>query len=124
MAPAASMSRSGMAYTVDAQALTHLCAAAEVPEDEVKRVNIEGRKPLAVYCVGGRFHASDDTCTHADASLSEGMVDEGLIECPFHGGTFDIATGAPVDPPCTKPLQVYPVELKDGQLFAALDKDQ
>ena len=87
-------------------------------------MNVEGRKPLAVYCVGGGYYASDDTCTHADASLSEGFVDDGLIECPFHGGTFAIATGAPVDPPCTKPLQVYRVEVKDGQLFAALGNDR
>ena len=112
-----------MPESVDVQTLTHLCAVAEVPEGEVTRVKVEGRKPLAVYCVGGRYYASEEKCTHGNGFLSRGIVDGDLIECPVHGGTFDIETGAPIDPPCTIPLQVYRVEVKDGQVFAALDKN-
>ncbi len=85
--------------------------------------DLEGYGSLAVYCVDGSFYASDDKCTHAEASLSEGMVDDGLIECPFHGGTFEIATGAPVDPPCSVPLKVYRVQVDDGHLFAHVEVD-
>jgi len=99
-----------------------LCDRDEVPQDGVTRVEIEGYGALAVYCVGGRFHASDDRCTHAHGSLSEGIVHDGLIECPLHGGTFAISTGEPVDPPCVVPLRTYPVTVEGGQLYADLDE--
>jgi nitrite reductase/ring-hydroxylating ferredoxin subunit len=99
---------------------TRLCATADVPDGGVIRVDVEGHHALAVYCLAGRYHVTDDQCTHARASLSEGEVRDGLIECPFHGGSFEIATGRPVDPPCVVPLRTYAVEVSDGAVLADL----
>jgi len=72
---------------------TKLLLSSELKENEVLQVEIIGRPPIAVYNLCGQFFATDDTCTHGDASLSEGEIEEGEIYCPFHDGAFDIRTG-------------------------------
>jgi nitrite reductase/ring-hydroxylating ferredoxin subunit len=84
-----------------------VCLAAEVEAGLPKRVLLDGYPPLAVFNLGGTFHITDDTCTHGEASLSDGMIEDGEIECPFHLGRFDIRTGQAVMGPCTLPLRVY-----------------
>lgn len=100
--------------------MIRLCSASEIPEGAVKRVDLADRPPIAVYRVGGRFYATDDRCTHAGASLSEGIVDGDVIECPLHGGAFRIATGEPTDPPCTIPLETFPVRVDGDEVFLDL----
>jgi len=78
---------------------------------------VVGRLVLAVFNLGGEFYVTDDTCTHGFASLSAGIIDGGIIECPWHGGTFDIRSGTPVDHPCTVPLNTYRTVMKDGAVW-------
>jgi nitrite reductase/ring-hydroxylating ferredoxin subunit len=80
-----------------------------------------GRKPaVAVFDVDGQFHATADQCTHGMALLSRGKVVAGRIVCPLHSGSFDLTTGAAVDLPCTIPLAVYRVEIRDGEVYCDL----
>ena len=71
---------------------------------------------LAVYNVGGEFFVTDDMCTHGPGSLSEGELYGHVIECNFHGGQFDIRTGAVAGPPCMVPIKTYPVSIEDGHV--------
>ena len=48
--------------------------------------------------------AVEDTCSHADASLSEGELNGYRIECWLHGAEFDLRTGDAVVPPAVAPL--------------------
>jgi nitrite reductase/ring-hydroxylating ferredoxin subunit len=89
-------------------ALRILCKTAEVSPGAVKRVDVDGLPPLAVYNLRGRFYVTDDTCSHGKASLAEGFVDGGEIECPWHGGRFDIASGRPTCLPAAEPVTSYP----------------
>ena len=67
---------------------TKLLLSSELKKNEVLQVEIIGRPPIAVYNLGGQFFATDDTCTHGNASLSEGEIEEGEIYCPFHDGIY------------------------------------
>ncbi len=96
-----------------------LCETAEIAPGSVKKVVLGGKK-LAVFNLDGEFFVTDDTCTHGFASLSEGLVDEDVVICPWHGGTFDIRSGAPVEAPCTIPLTVYRCAVRDGCVWADL----
>jgi nitrite reductase/ring-hydroxylating ferredoxin subunit len=100
-----------------------LCRASDVPAGAALRVSIPGEDPIAVCQIDGRFFAIADTCTHGMASLSEGEIEGKLIFCPFHGGSFDIETGAPVDRPCTIALRTYVVEERDGEVFLVRQAD-
>ena len=95
----------------------------DIPPGHAARVEIDGH-PVAVFNVGGEFHVLDDTCTHAEASLSEGELDveECSVECPLHGSTFDLCTGEPLSLPAVEPVQVHHVEVEDGVLKVALQR--
>ncbi len=64
----------------------------DLDEGEAVQV-IVGRKEIAIYNLDGAYYATEDICTHAYASLADGYVEGELIECPLHGGCFDIKTG-------------------------------
>jgi len=59
----------------------------------------------------GTWHALGDTCSHEDYSLSEGDVEDGVIECWKHGATFDLASGDALTLPATEPVPVYAIEI-------------
>ena len=75
---------------------------------------------IALVRTGDReVHAVNDTCSHANVSLSEGEVDGCTLECWLHGSRFNLATGVPSGPPATVPVAVYPVALVDGAVYVS-----
>ncbi len=88
--------------------------------------SLDNRKPFAatvddvdVVLVrdGERVHALADLCSHAAVSLSEGEVSRKGIECWLHGSCFDLETGKPSSPPASEPVDVYAVDIRDGDVF-------
>ena len=75
---------------------------------------------LAVYNIDGAFHVTDNVCTHAFAILSDGWLEDGIIECPLHGGRFDVVTGEAVTEPARCPLKTYPARVRSGLVEAEL----
>ena len=92
---------------------------AELREGEVRCVVVEGRE-VALYRIGGEFFATDDTCTHAHGSLSEGYVEGEEIECPLHGGCFNIRTGEATCPPATEALATYEVKVEGEDILVGI----
>jgi nitrite reductase/ring-hydroxylating ferredoxin subunit len=101
-----------------------LCRVDELEEGDVLRVDIDGQVPLAVYLSEGVFYVSHDTCSHGAASLSDGMVDQGRIECPWHTGSFCLKTGAALSFPAVDPIKVFPAFIKDGDVCIRLNETQ
>lgn len=99
--------------------LRRLCDTSDVPPGTARKI-VVGRQALAAFNLGGEFYVTDDTCTHGFASLSEGIIDGDIVECPWHGGTFDIRSGAAVDHPCTVPLNTYRTVVRDGAVWIDL----
>lgn len=87
---------------------------SELAEATPVKVDVDGT-PVCVVRIGDVVYAIDDTCSHADASLSEGEVDvdDLTIECPMHGSPFRVTDGVPVGLPATRPVRVHDVVL-DG----------
>jgi len=71
---------------------------------------------VCVARVGDEVFAVADTCTHSDASLSEGEVSGYKIECWLHGAEFDLRSGAALTPPATQALQSFKVQRNGNQL--------
>ena len=65
---------------------------SEIAENTSKILEINDKK-IAVFNVDGEFYAIDDTCSHAEASLSEGEVFDCIVECPLHGAEFNLTPG-------------------------------
>lgn len=74
---------------------------------------VKAGRTICVTRVGDEVFAIDDTCSHSDASLSEGEVTDFKIECWLHGAEFDLRTGEALTPPAVAPVKIYPV-IVDG----------
>src|SRR5579863_7728224 len=102
--------------------VVRVCSKSEVGPDSVKAFEVGDRR-LAVYNIAGTFYITDDECTHAAASLADGMLEGDVIECCMHMGSFHVPTGNVVQPPCEAPLRTYQVVVKDDDIYAGLDRN-
>src|SRR5258708_25722416 len=98
----------------------HLAGVADDFEDEdVEQVKV-GPLAIAVYRAKGEFYATQDLCTHERAYLSDGVVVDCVVECPFHQGRFDVRNGRALGAPVTVPLKTYPVRIVDGRIYVGV----
>lgn len=95
-------------------------AASDVEPGSVRVVEVAGRS----LCVGltddGRWGAIDDVCTHDEGDLGEGELDGSAVECPRHGGRFDLFTGRVLSLPPVRPVKAYAVHVEDGEVRVEL----
>ena len=71
---------------------------------------------ITVFREGDSFYALDDTCPHEKASLGEGWLENGEIECPLHQSRFSLKTGAVTCLPATRNARTHRVEVVDGRV--------
>lgn len=79
-----------------------------------------GARRILFANVDGELYATDDTCTHEDASLASGALQGDLVKCPLHGSRFCVRTGEPMEEPADEWLRCYPVSVRDGEVFVSL----
>ena len=68
---------------------------------------------IALFNVGGRVYALDNTCPHAGGPLGEGLLEGHIVECPWHGWRYDVRNGERPENPAFK-VACYDVHL-DGE---------
>jgi Na+-transporting NADH:ubiquinone oxidoreductase subunit F len=101
----------------DAEGWIEICAAADLGPADVLRFD-HGRKTYAlIRDEDGALHATDGICTHGNTHLADGLVKEGIIECPKHNGRFHLADGSPARAPVCRGLATYPLEERNGRLW-------
>jgi 3-phenylpropionate/trans-cinnamate dioxygenase ferredoxin component len=93
----------------------------DIEPGTARRVQVDGR-PVALVRCGDDVYAISDICSHANVSLSEGEVlcAEREIECWKHGSTFSLLTGEPQALPATRPVPVYEVAVRDGDVVVTI----
>ncbi|HCR3980983.1 TPA: non-heme iron oxygenase ferredoxin subunit [Kluyvera ascorbata] len=89
---------------------------AELPEDDVIGVEVNGRD-IALYRTDEGIFASDNRCSHGNARLSDGFLEDGEIECPLHQGRFCIKTGKAMCSPLTEGVTIYPVQVEEEKVY-------
>ena len=94
-----------------------VCRVDELPAVGAAAADIYGQVLAIVRTAEGELYAVDDTCSHANVSLSEGELEGHTLECWLHGSRFDVRTGEPSGPPATAPIDVYPVKVENGEVF-------
>ena len=87
---------------------TEIAPVASLPEGRGVRVEV-GSHRIAVFRLADEVYALGDRCSHAEASLSEGPLFDGCVECQ------------PASLPASKPVPVYPTRVDDGVLFLDLE---
>jgi nitrite reductase/ring-hydroxylating ferredoxin subunit len=79
-------------------------------------VRVEGKK-VAVFRIGGRLLAVQDTCPHMASSFVESGRRQGKrITCGWHGWSFDLETGRGDR---SKDLRTYAVEVEGDAVYLA-----
>jgi nitrite reductase/ring-hydroxylating ferredoxin subunit len=78
------------------------------------------QKRIALFNVGGCYYALDDVCPHRGGPLSEGEIEGATVVCPWHGATFDLATGNVTRPPATARITTYDVRLNGEEIAIAV----
>lgn len=77
---------------------------------------------ISIFRLDDGYYAIDDTCSHEEASLAEGEIEDDAIECPLHGAMFDIRTGKNLTLPAVLPVKSYPVKVQNGEIFIRIEK--
>lgn len=110
----------------------------ELPPGSRRIVTVDGRS-IGVFNIGGRFYALRNRCPHQGAPLCEGRVkgttlpgppyqyvygrDREIIQCPWHGWEFEIATGRTYFNPHRMRVKTYDVTVERGAAAAQLEED-
>ncbi len=87
----------------------------DIKNGEGKTISTAG-KEIALFNVDGEFFAIDNTCAHRGGPLGEGMLEGGIVTCPFHGWKFNVQNGSSVMPPGAK-QKSFPVKLEGDDIM-------
>jgi MocE subfamily Rieske [2Fe-2S] domain protein len=99
-----------------------VCAAADLGPADVIRFDYS-KKTYALYRDDdGTLYATDGICTHGNTHLADGLVKNGIIECPKHNGRFHLHDGSPARAPICRGLATYPLEERSGRLWLNLSR--
>lgn len=97
--------------------------AADFEDEDIEQLWI-GELAVAIYRANGQFYATQDVCSHEHAYLSDGVVIDCVVECPFHQGRFDVRDGRALGAPVIIPLRTFPVKVVDGKIFVNVKKGE
>lgn len=66
--------------------------ASDLAKGTGRVVEIAGQK-IALFHVGGKFHAMANSCMHRGGPLGDGHLENTQVTCPWHAWEFDVTTG-------------------------------
>ena len=99
--------------------MIYVCDLADLPRGAARRLPVE--PPVSVFHTdAGDLYAIDDTCTHQDASLADGWLEECWIECPLHAAVFDLRTGEADGLLAREPVRTHHVLVQEEQVYVVL----
>lgn len=90
-------------------------AAKALAPGKMTAVDSNGQ-PVLVANVDGRYYAIRNICTHMGCHLTEGVLEGSQVQCPCHGSTFDVTTGALVKGPAKEPEPSFKVVMKGDEI--------
>lgn len=94
---------------------------SEISDTEAREFMVAGRE-IVLCDVEGEIYALDGICTHEDLPLDGGEIDDGILECPWHGATYEVCSGRVTGLPAITPLQTFPVRVdEEGNVFVTIE---
>ena len=101
--------------------MTSIGKFSEFESGVAKKVKVDG-VAVAVVRIDDEIFAIADKCSHADVSLSDGVVwcETKQLECIKHGSAFNLVTGVPDTLPATQPVAVYEVSVVNDEVNVSL----
>jgi nitrite reductase/ring-hydroxylating ferredoxin subunit len=90
-----------------------VASASAIGSGEMLGVETGGKSIAIFHLDDGTWCATDNVCTHAFALLTDGWMEDGVIECPLHAGRFECRTGKGLGDPIEEDLKTFEVRI-DG----------
>jgi NADPH-dependent 2,4-dienoyl-CoA reductase/sulfur reductase-like enzyme/nitrite reductase/ring-hydroxylating ferredoxin subunit len=73
-------------------------------------------EPVLLARLGDDYVAIGATCTHYGGPLSEGLIHEDTVRCPWHHACFSLRTGEALRAPALSPVARWLVERRGDQI--------
>jgi len=104
----------------DAVSATEICLGAidQIPTGQGQAFSVGGETVAVFRQRNGKIFAVQNECPHRGGPLSEGLLGNGTVICPFHAWKVDVTTGECLTDPCR--IRTYRVREVDGQLMLGL----
>jgi nitrite reductase/ring-hydroxylating ferredoxin subunit len=99
-------------------AFVQVARVDDVPPGKLLTVNLHGQ-PVVLANVDGTIYALSGMCSHADGPLARGKLHGGIVECPFHGGQFEVRSGKAVMLPATEDIPTFAVRIEGEAIQVA-----
>ncbi len=102
-----------------ADGFTRVATLDQVPEGTLLGVEPDGHR-ICLVNVEGEIYALQDNCSHQDFPLSAGVLEDGRVECAWHGAKFDPASGRAVALPAIRPVKTFAVRVDGDDILVDL----
>ena len=99
-----------------AEEFVKVASASEISPDKMKLVQYKGQ-PVCLAYSKGKYYAVGNTCTHMGGPLAQGKLEDQIVECPWHGSRFDLATGQVKRGPAQSPEKAYEVKVEGSSIL-------
>lgn len=84
-----------------------------VPPGRGATVQLNNGGEIALFNVGGEFHAIENFCPHKGYPLADSRLYGNIVECDLHGYRFDVRSGECfTEKDCA--IESYEVKIEDG----------
>ncbi len=101
-----------------------VCAVSDIPMGEARMFEVH-EVMIGVFNQAGEFFAMDNSCPHAGASLSHGIIEGDVVRCRVHHWRFCIRNGTYLDEEKPKfNIQTYQVRVVDDRLQIEIGDDR
>jgi uncharacterized membrane protein/nitrite reductase/ring-hydroxylating ferredoxin subunit len=105
--------------TISTEGTIELKGLHELAADQMKLFHIHNKRIVIGRTASG-FVAFDDRCTHRGASLADGVMICGTVQCPWHGSQFNVETGSVNAGPAKEAIKTYRIENSDQKYYLQL----
>lgn len=93
---------------------------SDVPAGTARSFIVEN-EVVAVFNINNNYYALKDQCSHMDLPISDGIVQDGIVTCVYHGAEFDLETGEALCAPAYEPVESFQVKVVDNEIFVSVD---
>ena len=95
------------------------CSLEQIKEGQLFGF-VHNDKKILLANLKGKIHATDLICTHADADLSTGFLNEEGVRCPLHLSVFNLVNGKPNNLPAEIALKIYPSKIDNDEIYVEI----
>jgi nitrite reductase (NADH) small subunit len=101
--------------------LVKVADASEIADGSAKVVRVD-KRTLAIFRVNDEYFAMNNYCLHRGGPLGEGHLQGYKLQCPWHGWSYDVRTGAFEIIPNLK-VVTYPVKREGDSILVEVEAE-